>query len=630
MGRVPHKLRRNKQREFPREWLFFDCETLFKDEGLPDIIHGLKMGWACYARLDSNMELRGEEWFEFHTTKEFWDYAESKARKGVNLRIVAHNIQFDLLAVRGLIELPVRDWEQKKMIIGSNIFISKHRKDRRTITMFDSWQILGYPLKQIGEFVGIPKGEIDFDTCIDKELSDYCYKDVLILREGMFKWLRYLRDNDLGNFRNTVSGQALNAFKHRFMDQDVYIHTTKQAIELERASYRGGRTECFKLGRIEGEVHDLDVNSMYPFVMRENDYPVKLIRYIKKASVWTLNQVLNEYCAIARVRIKIDKPAIAVLHKRLMFPVGEFDVCLCTPELEWVLRNGLVTMVTELAVYEKAPVFREYVDELYALRQRYKADGDIVGDANTKLMLNGLYGKFGQRIRNSFEVGETDPWDIYSHDFVAMDTHERFTMKAYGGKVYKVCQGKDEASDAFPAVASHVTAYARMLLWSYIEAAGLDHVLYCDTDSIFVDYLGYKRLQPYIDPTRLGALKVERIAEGMLIHGPKDYEYAGVRRLKGVRRTDVEVEPGVFKSWRFLKLKSMIRRGNFDGPVQQHYLKVLKRRYNKGHVGRGGVVTPYVLPDDMGVIYPKPHRPGRTLPTRQEIEDYARELYAAR
>jgi len=598
-------MKRNIRREFPRDWLFFDCETVPLDEGLPDIVHGLKSGWANCVRLKSDMSIHSDNWFEFHTAEEFWDYVEERANKKSNLNIVAHNIQFDILAIRGLLELPSRGWEQKRMILSTNVFIAKFRKGTRSITIFDSLQIFRFSLKQLGKFVGIDKGEIDFATVSDEDLSAYCMKDVRIVREGMFKWLRYLRDNDLGNFRYTVSGQALNAFKHRFMLQDVYIHITKLAIALERASYRGGRTECFRLGRVPETVHDLDVNSMYPFVMRENEYPVKLVRYIKKASPWTLNQVLNEYCVIAKVKIRIDEPAIAVKHKRLMFPIGEFEVALCTPELEWVLRNGLVVDVAEMAVYEKAPVFRGYVDELYALRQRYKAAGDIVGDVNTKLMLNGLYGKFGQRIPNSFEVGESDPWDIYVHDFVSAETHERFSLKSYGGKVYKVCQGEDEASDAFPAVASHVTAHARMLLWSYIEKAGLDNVLYCDTDSIFVTDEGLSRLANVLHPTRLGALKVEKSAEGMLLHGPKDYEYAGARRLKGVRRTDVEIEPGVFKSWRFLKLKSMIRRGDLSAPVEQHYLKVLKRQYNKGRVSNCGLVEPYILPDDLGVIYPE-------------------------
>ena len=629
MDRRPHKLKCNIRREFPRDWLFFDCETVPDEGGLPDIVHGLKSGWANYVHLKSDMESDMDQWHEFRTSAEFWDYAESKARANGNLNIVAHNIQFDILAVRGLIELPLRGWEQKKMILSTNVFIAKFRKGNRSITMFDSLQIFRFSLKQLGRFVGIEKGEIDFKTVSDEDLSTYCHQDVLILREGMFKWLRYLRDNDLGNFRYTVSGQAFNAFKHRFMKNNIYIHTTKQAIELERAAYRGGRTECFRLGRVQEPVHDLDVNSMYPYMMRENDYPVKLIRYIKKASVWTLEQVLKQYCAIARVKIRVTVPAIGVKHRRLIFPVGVFDVALCTPELKWVLRNGEILEVSELAVYEKAPIFREYVGVLYKLRQQYKARGDIVGNVNTKLLLNGLYGKFGQRIPKSEEVGESDPWDIYSHDFVQMGTHERFSLKSYGGKVYKIQQGEDEASDAFPAVAAHVTSHARILLWGYIEKAGLEHVLYCDTDSLFVDDEGYKNLEAILDPTRLGALKLEKSADGMLIHGPKDYEFAGTRRLKGVRSTDIEVAPGVFESWRFLKLKSMVRRGQLDAPIEQHYLKTLKRLYNKGHVHNDGTVSPYVLPEDFTTIYPLRRITGRRLPNRYEIEDYARGLFAA-
>ncbi|GAF82464.1 unnamed protein product, partial [marine sediment metagenome] len=53
-------------------------------------------------------------------------------------------------------------------------------------------------LAKTGERIGIPKMDIDFDTCTDEELSVYCRNDVLIEFENFKVFIAFLEDNMIG------------------------------------------------------------------------------------------------------------------------------------------------------------------------------------------------------------------------------------------------------------------------------------------------------------------------------------------------------------------------------------------------------------------------------------------------
>ncbi|GAI25381.1 unnamed protein product, partial [marine sediment metagenome] len=81
-----------------------------------------------------------------------------------------------------------------------------------------------------------------------------------------------------------------------------------QAIDLERASYKGGRVECFFLGELKNDnYYILDVNSLYPFVMRNNSYPVKYLQISHNIKSDTCRSYLEHKSIIAQVLIDTDE-----------------------------------------------------------------------------------------------------------------------------------------------------------------------------------------------------------------------------------------------------------------------------------------------------------------------------------
>ena len=72
--------------------------------------------------------------------------------------------------------------------------------------------------------------------------------------------------------------------------------------------------------------------------------------------------------------------------------------------------------------------------------------------------------------------------------------------------------GADEGASSCVAIASYVTAAARVYLAKMIELAGEGNILYCDTDSLFVTRKGYDNLARFVQQDKLGKLKVVAIS----------------------------------------------------------------------------------------------------------------------
>ncbi|WP_440176530.1 DNA polymerase, partial [Bacillus subtilis] len=197
---------------------------------------------------------------------------------------------------------------------------------------------------------------------------------------------------------------------------------------------------------------------------------------------------------------------------------------LSTPELLEGFERGLIESVSNVCVYEGDNLFAGYVDYFYNARLNARAKGDVVRDALFKMFLTNLYGKFGQKNDTWEKIDDADPHEV-REVFQSGNEGMEF-LRIFGGGVWAKNTAADdqEAFNSFPAIAAHVTAYARMLNWRIIETAGRENVYYTDTDSFFVNSVGEVNLREagLIDNKRLGAVKLEKT--GFLwLNGCKDY-----------------------------------------------------------------------------------------------------------
>ena len=618
--RINHKLKSLKTSQAWNHITFLDTETrpedkMRDDKTVDDIRNNIKvlerhkfyLAVACHV----DTRRKKDKWVNYtgvNADRDLWVHIDQLTNTHNKRVVIAHNTKYDLIASGGLY------WLSK---LGYNLtffaedkpFIMEFRKDTdrgsKKILMLSSTNWYGLtPLKKLGELFSLPKLDADvFDAPIE-EILPYCRRDVEILKAAVMGYIEFITKNDLGSISNTIAGQAMRAFRRRFMKHDIFIHDNKQAITLERLSYYGGRTECFQLGKIEGTVYGFDVNSMYPSVMRTNYFPTNLKRVV---SDLTIDQILeltaHHFLVCGEVWLDTDEAAYPYRQKdKLIFPVGRFKAFLSTPEILYAIEHDHVTRFGDIGIYCSEQIFTGYIDYFYNERLKAKAAGDKIHDTMYKLFLNSLYGKFGQQNKyNEKYVGNTSTEPTFGVRYVIdIDTKEKYILKVVGRDIFykrKLTGIEAEHCESFPAIAAHVTAYARMQLWRLIKTAGCDNVFYSDTDSLYVNQKGKINLEAsgLVDATELGKVKLEKQATNAAFYGLKDYVFGDDVKLKGIPNKAIKLSENDYLVRLWPSTSSFLREGDVRGYATRLIVKHLKREYNKGVVHNDGKVMPIQL-----------------------------------
>lgn len=481
----------------------------------------------------------------------------------------------------------------------------------KTIMLISSTNYYQQSLESLGKVFGLPKLEFDHNDDFTQEKAlTYARRDVDILKAAMLAFVDFVEREGLGSLSITIAGQAFSAYRHRFMpDGTIHIHSDPRALKVERAAYAGGRTECFYMGEVDRRVYYVDVNSMYPYVMRDRLYPVELVTFWESASVEQVaEKIMDDYLVVAECKIITEIPVFHVKRKRLIFPVGEYWTALTTPEIIFAINNNLIREIKNIAIYRGDNIFSDYVNFFYSARLKAKAEGDAVHDLLYKIFMNSLYGKFGQRNEVYDPVDDAPPDQIdYVQIYHPEDRSWEF-YKVFGGKVWKKRddEAAQEAFNSFPAIAAHVTAYARLLLWEAIETAGRENVYYCDTDSLFVNDVGYQHLwlNGFLDNKELGKLKLEDYGK-LILFGVKDYifesetENKKKEKIKGISKSAKKLPDSPDGKIRFAVVvwggfSDRLKDKDFERYYNKVIIKQLRREYNKGIV-EGNKIIPYRL-----------------------------------
>jgi hypothetical protein len=597
--RHPHFLTPNHASQLPANCVWFDTETLPEIKPNGDQHHHLWFGWACYQRRKSGGEWEPEIWHRFDTIPGYWDWIETRCRKKTRLTMFSHNGAFDLPVMHAFTELPERGWTLKSAVADAPPLILTWIKEGMTIKFIDTLNIWRMSLDELGKSVGINKLAMPERDMSPEEWDVYCRRDVEVMRLACHAWFTFITDNDLGGFAPTLASQSFNAYRHRFRTAPIFIDDNEDALLMARDSYIGGRTECFRIGHYEQPLFYIDVNSMYPSVMKTGDYPTRLQGVYRNIDDHEIDIWLREKCFVADVTLNTDTPIYPVVNdKRLIFPTGRFKATLATPEFRLAWRRGHIEHVERVAVYEKAKLFAEFVDTIYTLRQAAKQRGDTVNSWLYKILMNSLYGKFGQRGRVFEDIGHCDPNIVENHLSIDADTGETSRIRKFGGLVQEL-RDDGESRESHPAIASHVTSYARLILWEAIETAGIDHCLYCDTDSLVIDQQGFDKLAHLIDQDRLGAWALEREMSFITLYGPKDYVMPHQSRTKGVRHSAMWMTPNRVVQDQFVGLKGLLQQSNLQEPIVRQVSKTLQRVYLKADVNPLGVTVPFHLSTEI-------------------------------
>lgn len=563
------RMRRNHSTASPGHLICFDTETFPKKHGSKRgaQLHTLRLGVASYVRLEKNQETRRDK-IHFQDADDFWAFVESKLHPRIPLWIFAHNIGFDLTVCRfwerfadGWFALsnPQRENEQAQtaserkgwgqgflLLDDPPTVLSGFHCSGKRLVFVDTLNFWRTSLANMGTSLGLPKLEFPTFSAPDETWAAYCERDVEVTEGCVLGLIRWVREHDLGRFRYTAPAQALSAFRHRLMTIPPECHVEPDVRSLERESYYGGRLEAFYLGEVRakpksrdtrrpirpikrrkvphGPVYELDVTSLYPFVMQSNEYPVQLLdSSFERESVKGWRRILDGSCC---ARVYLDtRQAFPCRRQELgtIYPHGRYWTALCGPELQRALDAGVVRHCAAWSRYKLTDLFSRFVDTLFSMRTEFEREGNTLYGTLCKMMMNSLYGKFGQLGTEWADRPALEPpQDWGSWGIIGAKSGESRQFRIIAGHAQEKIE-RDEIETAFPAIAAYVTAYGREYMRELREVAGIENTLYLVTDALYVTQAGFDRLEAAdkIGKRELGKLAVKhkgRTAEFECLH----------------------------------------------------------------------------------------------------------------
>lgn len=405
------------------------------------------------------------------------------------------------------------------------------------------------------------------------------------------------RQHNLSALKATSGSQAMSAWRHNFLTEKVYVHCDTRAEQIESAAYCGGRCEASRIGVVSGPVYHVDFRSCYGWVCVEHRLPTALSTVCDGASA-TCRQAIGDHSStVATVVLTTDEPAYPVKRDGLViYPVGTFTTTLCGPELEDAFAHGRVIKVVEYARYRMGTPLQAYALELYKMRVAEENHGFPGAATWIKRMLVGLPGKLGQRNHRWVDCPDVMPQTLYGEWYGEGEGTDVIRYRSIGGIVQRDCID-GYAADSVPAIAAFVTSYGRIRLLGAIRTAGRENVHYVDTDSLFVNKEGMRRLleSEYMASKGLGSLTLRGVYNAMDIRGVKYYVTDGKVTCSGLAKGNIVDKGDGLHYTRMLTATEQSRRGYKPESVVVEGTYARLGEYHQGVVCVDGTVKPFIL-----------------------------------
>lgn len=399
------------------------------------------------------------------------------------------------------------------------VFFEKEKRKQKKVKFIDSLKLIPLSVDKIAKsfHLDMQKLEIDYHSHNDlpkgspitEQEKEYVSHDVQIVASA----IKYFHEQGLTKL--TIGSCALSEYKkiatkkafNRWFPKPFYDHDVRQ-------SYRGGFTYLNPkfANKMVGDGIVLDVNSLYPSVMRYEYLPYGTPKYFE--GKYKYHPLYNLYTQMFSCEFKIKKGKIPTIQIKnsMSFIANEYltssngdivTLCLNSVDFKLFFEQYDVWNITYISGWMfkgTRGLFDEYIDKWTESKINAKKEGNHGMYLISKLFLNSLYGKFG----TSTTMVKKVP---YVED-----------------GVIKYRNGEPEQKDGiYIAVASFITSYARLKTISsaqlitdnYNSGKSKVEFIYADTDSLHLCLNGENPIKFLegsgldVDPYKLGAWKWE-------------------------------------------------------------------------------------------------------------------------
>lgn len=620
-----HAIRPNHSTRTPSTHIIVDCESRVIPDSLNERSQAQELRIWCACRLDfSKGKCYKRRWEEGTTGEQWWDYLKAQLSDNRAVWVWAHGGQSDYTWLGLWQELDAGRWHIKKLCLGHPPLILDLTCNGRTAKLLDSLNFWRCRVRDLGAALDVPKLPLPRPDAPESEWRKYCRRDVDIVAQSIEALVTLTKTESLGQMRTTAPGQAYASWRHTHKGKFPIIHDEPAVVQVERDAYYGGWGEVFWKGVVRADkawpgeqadfekengatlwgqrIHVLDARGFYPSVMRGREYPWKLIARCPGLTVAQLDRTSSWKSVITQAHIESNADTYPLRREgKTQMTRGSFWTTLATPEIRWALERGHIKATALTLVYEQADLFTVWVEKMWALRKRYEESGNKVWENMVKVLMNSLFGKFGQRSKD---------WEKHPDHPVRQRWGEWIECDGLGGNVQQFRaiagmveqrQPKGEWEHAFVSIPAHVTSWGRVMLREWLEILPPQSVYYCDTDCVHVSDAGLTALKAkgYLDRDDLGGLRLEGTYLYAEYKAQKLYRLEDTITAAGIPRDAV---PGQKWSWTY-QLWESIRELINRGPATDIRIREVMASAQAGRLGlelRGdGWQSPPVVDDTI-------------------------------
>lgn len=458
---------------------------------------------------------------------DFMEWCEDRPE---NVRVYFHNLRFDAQFLMSWLFQNDFKHVQKKdratktfttVISDKGLYYSLEvifflrGKRVKKVTFWDSLKVIPLSVEEIAESFKMPikKKKIDYSahdnlpygSPLTKEEKEYIINDVRIVADALAEFHAH------GLCKMTIGSCALNEYKNMISAKDFkrWFPVPKYHNDVKQG-YRGGFTYLNPkfAGKKVGNGVVLDVNSMFPFVMKEKLLPFGTPIFYK--GKYEEDKLYPLYTQMIRCQFELKKDKIPTIQiKDSLFYSGHeylttsgdesIVLCLNSVDLELFFEQYEVYNPEYISGWKfqaTTGLFDEYVEKWNNKKMEAKEQENWGLYLIAKLYLNSLYGKFGSGIVNKTKIPYMDK----------------------DGVIHFKDGEPEEKDGVYIAMASFITSHARDIIVrtsqkitdDYNSGKSKIQWIYSDTDSLHCvseDFSLPEGLE--IDSKKLGAFKFE-------------------------------------------------------------------------------------------------------------------------
>ncbi|KAG5107158.1 hypothetical protein JHK82_044128 [Glycine max] len=417
--------------------------------------------------------------------------------------------------------------------------VAVYSKKRLLFTFRDSLHLLPGKLDDLAKNLCPElgsKGSISYEdvrleslSIMKESLLEYMEQDILLLGGIMqsFQDIYYKAyQADIVN-KLTIASLALSLFREKYYDYNKHrIHIPNQNEDtFIRRGYYGGHTDAYL--PYGTNLYYYDVNSLYPFVIKEFSMPGGTPVWHSDLEYMTLDNMFGFIEAYVECPKSINKPFLPYGDNKdgtLIFPTGTFVGVYYSEELKYARDIGYTIIpICGYLFEEMESPFKDYINSLFESRSNAKKKGNNALSFVYKLLMNSLYGRFGINPQSTkTEMCNKSKRDrIFRRPEFIDDVfiREDLYMVSYLTNPGKGPSYWDPPKNSAVQLAAAITAGSRIYMYKYISR---EDCLYTDTDSIV---LGNPLPEEDVSSSVLGKFKLEdKILEGFFL-APKCYSY---------------------------------------------------------------------------------------------------------